>query len=232
VWGRVYFKGFFMKGYITVGNVIALIIYAFLFIYSIIFHEIMHGVAAMMFGDETAKRAGRITLNPVPHIDPFGSILLPAVGLLFKFISGTSFIIGWAKPVPVNPYNFKYRRWGEITVSLAGVSANFIMMVLMLYIFSITAIGVFLDVAATNFFLIYLNILPIPPLDGYNFVINILPERISEIIAGFVRGRETVFLGILFLLFATPIGRIIFFPASKMFESLSSYLLQSMGVRG
>ncbi len=191
--------------------------------------KIMHGVAALLFGDETAKRAGRITLNPVPHIDPFGSILLPAVGFFFKLISGSSFIIGWAKPVPVNPNNFKYRRWGEITVSLAGVTANFIMMLLMLFVYSRTGIGVFYDVAATNFFLIYLNILPIPPLDGYNFLINILPDSISEKITGLVRGRETAFLGILFLIFATPIGRVIFLPASGLFDGLSNFLLNTGG---
>ncbi len=219
-------------GNISFETVIYFVLYAILFIYSIIFHEIMHGVAAYIFGDDTAKRAGRITLNPVPHIDPIGSILLPAVGFLFKIISGASIIIGWAKPVPVNPYNFTHRRWGEITVSLAGVSANFIMIIIMLFLFTKTGYPVFFDVAATNFFLIYLNILPIPPLDGYNFAVNILPAGISRYITGFVRGRETMFLGILFLIFATPAGRFIFTPAAYIFEGLARFLLNIMGFRG
>ncbi len=219
------------------GMIIYFFLYIFLFIYSIIFHEIMHGASAYMFGDDTAKRAGRLTLNPIPHIDPLGSIVLPGIGFLFRIFSGVSLIIGWAKPVPVNPYNFSRRRVGEITVSLAGVFANFVIMIVMLFIYTLTServffARVFFDVAATNFFLIYLNILPIPPLDGYNFAVNVLPGRISRYITNMVRGRETVFLMLLFVMFATPIGRFIFIPAGYIFEGIEQYFFNIMGFRG
>src|SRR5436853_964688 len=87
---------------------------------SIILHEISHGVVALWFGDDTAKRAGRLTLNPVPHIDPFGSIILPALGALAHVP-----VIGWAKPVPVNPNRLRHGRRDLLLVSLAGPASNF-----------------------------------------------------------------------------------------------------------
>src|SRR3989338_9261892 len=96
-------------------------------LFSVIVHEVMHGYVARMFGDHTAENAGRLTLNPIPHIDPIGTILLPGILLLIPLLTGTSpgFLIGWAKPVPVNPLNFRDLKRGEIFVSLAGVFSNF-----------------------------------------------------------------------------------------------------------
>src|SRR3972149_2480043 len=90
-------------------------------LFSVIVHEVMHGVVAKKFGDHTAERAGRLTLNPLPHIDPVGTILLP--GLLI--MSGSPILFGWAKPVPVNPLNFSNLRRGELVVAAAGVLSNF-----------------------------------------------------------------------------------------------------------
>jgi Zn-dependent protease len=90
---------------------------------AIILHEISHGVVAMFFGDDTAKRAGRLTLNPIPHIDPVGSILIPAIGAL----SGLP-VIGWAKPVPVDPSRMRHPRRDMVFVSLAGPTTNFLLM--------------------------------------------------------------------------------------------------------
>src|SRR3989344_7642357 len=87
-----------------------------LFLFSVIIHEVMHGFVALKFGDRTAEDTGRLTLNPLPHIDLIGSILLPAL----LFFSGSRFLIGWAKPVPVNPLNFDNLRKGELFVSMAG----------------------------------------------------------------------------------------------------------------
>src|SRR3990167_900944 len=89
-------------------------------LFSVIIHEVMHGWVALKFGDHTAERAGRLTLNPIPHIDLFGTILLP---ILAYWSSGI--IFGWAKPVPVNPLNFSNLRKGELLVSAAGILANF-----------------------------------------------------------------------------------------------------------
>ena len=93
---------------------------AVVFLFSVIIHEVAHGYVALRNGDPTAKIMGRITLNPMPHIDPVGSILLPVL----IFFSHSRFFIGWAKPVPVNPLNYRNYRWGEITVSAAGPLSN------------------------------------------------------------------------------------------------------------
>ncbi len=97
--------------------------YLFVFIYSVIIHEVAHGVVALWLGDLTAKYADRLNLNPAKHVDPFGSILLP--GLLF--LTQSPFLIGWAKPVPYNPYNLRNQKWGPTWVALAGPASNFVM---------------------------------------------------------------------------------------------------------
>src|SRR3989344_8138252 len=95
-------------------------------LFSVIVHEVMHGLVALKFGDHTAERMGRLTLNPIPHIDPIGTILLPILFLILPLLTGSSsnFFIAWAKPVPVNPLNFKDIRMGEFMVSAAGVFSN------------------------------------------------------------------------------------------------------------
>src|SRR3990167_10815594 len=95
-------------------------------IFSIIIHEVMHGVVANSLGDPTARLAGRLTLNPIPHIDLMGSIVLPAL-LIFTH---SPILFGWAKPVPYNPFNLKNHRWGETLVALAGVATNFLLAII------------------------------------------------------------------------------------------------------
>src|SRR5437762_10582498 len=85
-------------------------------LFSVIIHELAHGYVADSLGDPTAKYAGRLTLNPIPHLDPFGSVILP---ILLFLSTGGAFVVGWAKPVPVNPYNFRDQRWGGLKVALA-----------------------------------------------------------------------------------------------------------------
>lgn len=165
-------------------------------IFSVIVHEVMHGYVALMFGDHTAERAGRLTLNPIPHIDPIGTILLPGVLLLIPLLTGTSpgFLIGWAKPVPVNPLNFRDMRKGEIFVSLAGIISNFALALVFAVLYHISnglmpnklALEVFEFGVQINLVLAVFNLLPIPPLDGSKVLIALLPfeaartvERIS-----------------------------------------------------
>ena len=158
---------------------------------SIILHEISHGVVALWFGDDTAKRAGRLTLNPVPHIDPFGSIIIPALGA-FAHVP----VIGWAKPVPVNPNRLRHRR-DMLLVSLAGPATNLSLMLIAasiaraLYKPSLLAtltgrvslsdlsmpVLVALIFAQVNLFLGVLNLLPIPPLDGSALLERVLPRE-------------------------------------------------------
>lgn len=154
-------------------------------IFSVIMHEVMHGLVALRFGDHTAERAGRLTLNPLPHIDPVGSILMP---FLF-IISGSPFILGMAKPVPVNPLNFSNLRKGELLVSLAGVGTNFALAALAaVLLFIINKSGVpseLLFKTLTFTFILNLalgifNLLPIPPLDGSKVVLSQLPYSMAK----------------------------------------------------
>ncbi|MGH7543080.1 MAG: site-2 protease family protein [Gemmatimonadota bacterium] len=151
-------------------------------LFSVVVHECAHGYAAEWWGDPTARMLGRLTLNPIPHIDLIGSILVP--GLLLA--TGSGFLFGWAKPVPITPDNFRDRRLGDITVSLAGPASNVVLALgfagLLLAarmigfvpdaLVQLCAYGVFL-----NFILAVFNLLPIPPLDGSHVVANLLPRR-------------------------------------------------------
>lgn len=157
-------------------------------ILSIIIHEIAHGYMADALGDPTARLAGRLTLNPIPHIDPLGSIILPAIMLLG---SGGAFAFGWAKPVPYNPYNLRNFRVGTILVAVAGVTANFcIAIVFGLMIRYHDALGLVLGtpfvsmlgtIVFLNIILGVFNLIPFPPLDGSKVLFALLPVRYQYI---------------------------------------------------
>jgi Zn-dependent protease len=145
---------------------------------AVILHEISHGVAALAFGDDTAKRAGRLTLNPVPHIDPLGSIILPA----FAVLTGAPFL-GWAKPVPVNPAKLRNPRRQMLYVGLVGPFTNFALMMVAAVAARSVDPGPGIDLrfvlaafAAVNLFLGVFNLLPIPPLDGSSLIERFLPH--------------------------------------------------------
>lgn len=151
-------------------------------IISIIIHEVAHGYAAYALGDPTAKLAGRLTLNPIPHVDLVGSILIP--GLLV--LSQSTMLFGWAKPVPYNPYNLKSARWGEAIVGFAGVGTNLLLALVFALIARFafgTEFEAFVAPAATiayiNLFLGMFNLIPLPPLDGYTVLRGLLPIRFS-----------------------------------------------------
>lgn len=149
-------------------------------ILSIIIHEVAHGYAAYALGDPTAKLAKRLTLNPIPHIDPMGSILIPAMLLL----THSGFMFGWAKPVPYNPYNLRNQRWGEAIVAVAGVATNLFLAVVFgllaryAFVSGQQTFGAFAaSICLVNLFLGLFNLIPIPPLDGYTFLRGLLPHR-------------------------------------------------------
>lgn len=162
-------------------------------IVAVILHEVSHGVVALWFGDDTARRAGRITLNPIPHVDPMGSIILPGMAVL----AGLP-VLGWAKPVPVNPARLRHPRRQMLWVGLAGPFTNFSLMVAaalvarsMIDLDSMTGVHVvgnyglemdllplaFWSFALVNLFLGIFNMLPIPPLDGSSLIERALPAR-------------------------------------------------------
>lgn len=146
-------------------------------IISIIIHELAHGFVSYSLGDPTPKEAGRLTLNPIKHIDPLGSIFLP----LLLVISNIGIIFGWAKPVPIDPRNYKNIRTGWIITAMAGPVSNFILFVLMFLILHFFNLGevaklIIWYAMAINFVLGAFNLIPLPPLDGFWLIFNILPD--------------------------------------------------------
>lgn len=137
-------------------------------IMSAVFHEYMHGFAAFKLGDPTAKNAGRLTFNPIKHLDLFGSIIVP----LILVISGASFLFAWAKPVPYNPYNLSDRKYGDAKVAVAGPLANLAIALIFALIWrfmpfvSIAFSGFISMIIYINLILMIFNLIPIPPLDG------------------------------------------------------------------
>ncbi|OGE15095.1 hypothetical protein A3F00_00330 [Candidatus Daviesbacteria bacterium RIFCSPHIGHO2_12_FULL_37_11] len=161
-------------------------------LFSVIVHEVMHGLVALKFGDHTAEKAGRLTLNPIPHIDPIGTILLPALILIPAMLAGTAPgpLLAWAKPVPVNPLNFSNLRKGELFVSAAGVLSNFGLAIFCAILFHIlnalpfvfpALIGKLLYFGVRiNLFLGIFNLFPIPPLDGSKVLLSQLPYKLAK----------------------------------------------------
>ncbi len=148
----------------------------------IILHEVSHGYAAYRFGDPTARNAGRLSLNPIRHIDPMGTLVLPALLLLMK----SPFLFGWAKPVPINPSYFEDPRKGIFWVSLAGPAANFALAAVFYMLFVMlkpslnSAFGVFIWFGVfINIVLGVFNLLPVPPLDGSKILATFLPGRLA-----------------------------------------------------
>lgn len=149
-------------------------------ILSIILHEVAHGYMANWLGDPTARLAGRLTLNPLPHIDLFGSIILP--GLLF--ITNAGMLFGWAKPVPYNPYNLRNRTWGEALVAAAGPGTNLLIALIFglgLRVMAPSAatplVVIISYIVYSNILLAFFNLIPIPPLDGSKVLAAFLPLR-------------------------------------------------------
>ncbi|MBI4088914.1 site-2 protease family protein [Candidatus Kaiserbacteria bacterium] len=176
-------------------------------ILSIVVHEVAHGYAANSLGDPTARLAGRLTLNPLPHIDLMGSIVIPAL-LVF---TGSPIMFGWAKPVPYNPYNLKNQRFGETLVAVAGSATNILLAVIFGLIvrfgptlgFDATALYLAASIAFINLFLGLFNLIPFPPLDGFTVLRTVLPWHLSSGLLRLeqqIHGSGMVFL-ILFLLF-------------------------------
>ncbi len=165
-------------------------------LFSIVIHEVSHGYVAYAFGDPTAKDAGRLTLNPIPHIDPFGTILLPLIMAIPAFFGASPVIFGWAKPVPFNPRYFRNVRTGTALVAVAGVAANFLVAIVFALAmrFALPALSpalgasfvkplgeIFALIVRINLLLGIFNLFPIPPLDGSKLLFSILPGGLQQI---------------------------------------------------
>ena len=149
-------------------------------IMSVVIHELAHGYTAVFFGDPTPRLQGRLTLNPLKHLEWFGSVIVPiTTGML-----GVAF--GWAKPVQFNPYNLSNRRWGEFWIALAGPASNLLIAAIFGIIIRILLVSGHLPVhfiqisayvVTVNVFLAIFNLMPLPPLDGSKILFNIIPQR-------------------------------------------------------
>jgi Zn-dependent protease len=168
----------------------ALLLFVPVLLISVVAHEYAHARVAVSQGDPTPLMLGRLTLNPLPHIDPVGTVLVP----LLLFFSQAGFIIGWAKPVPVNTRNFRDYRRGDVLVSIAGVTANFLLaLVFFLAALGLSAAGVAASAPGLagglrrmsefglflNLLLGIFNLIPIPPLDGSHLLYHLLPPALG-----------------------------------------------------
>jgi len=153
---------------------------AILLFISITLHEYSHGFVAAKFGDPTPKTSGRLTLNPLAHIDIFGTIILP---ILLIALSGGKFSFGYAKPVPINPYHFKNPKKDILWVGLAGPAVNFLIAFLLVMILKVSNYmfipEIIIEGILINFILAIFNLIPIPPLDGSRILSALLPYKLS-----------------------------------------------------
>jgi len=147
---------------------------------SAVIHEVMHGVAAEWLGDPTARLQGRITLNPIAHIDPIGSVFLP----LILVLTNSPFLFGWAKPVPYNPYNLRPGRFSEAIVAGAGPLSNLAIAIVFGLVIQLGVFGALNEmlfyIVFVNVMLFFFNLIPIPPLDGSKVLASILPHELAR----------------------------------------------------
>ncbi|KKR48324.1 MAG: Peptidase, M50 family [Candidatus Magasanikbacteria bacterium GW2011_GWC2_40_17] len=195
-------------------DLLSLIFFFLVIVPSSIIHEFAHGYAAFILGDPTAKYAGRLTLNPMAHIDRWGTIILP---IFLYVISGGSFIFAYAKPVPYNPYNLKNPKWGPALVGAAGPISNLLVAGIFAFFIRIVAPGtnplvvsassyasiltsLFAIIVYANILLAVFNLVPIPPLDGSKILFALLPDRYYRL--RFFLERNGFFILLFFIFFA------------------------------
>jgi len=194
-------------------NPVMFLVLAVLLLYSVIAHEVAHGWAAYLWGDDTAKQYGRLTLNPASHIDP--------VGLLMLFIVG----FGWAKPVPVNYYRLGNSRFALMSVSLAGCAANILIAIIALFLLQFEGVGdsalfssPLMILVRINIILGAFNLIPIPPLDGSKILMSMLPKEAQQSLA---RLEPYGFFILVLLLFTGVLDPVIRFMQNLIYGFIS-----------
>ncbi len=191
---------------LTIALIIGLIV-------SIVLHEVGHAYAANWLGDPTARLEGRLSMNPLVHIDPLMSVIVP--GLLI--LTSSPFLFGAAKPVPYNPYNFRNQKWGEAIVAAAGPAVNILLALIFAVVVQVGAgtslsenfLFLSAQLVVMNLFLAFFNLVPIPPLDGSKILPRFLPFSLRMQYEGFRRFMEqNVFLafGLVIFLFVVVLG--------------------------
>jgi Zn-dependent protease len=192
------------------------IVLAVLLLYSVIAHEVAHGWIAYLFGDETAKRYGRLTLNPASHLDPTGTIMLFIVGF------------GWARPVPVNYYRLRNSRFGMMSVALAGCATNILIATIALFLLQLPSMStsrifstMLTILARINIILGAFNLIPVPPLDGSKILMSFLPDDAQQI---FARIEPYGFFILAFFLFTGLLNPVIGFMENLIYGFIALLL--------
>jgi len=192
---------------LSVSRPAGIIIKIFVLYFAIVVHEVSHGFVAYLRGDPTAKAMGRLTLNPIPHIDLFGTIIIPGFLIIQSYFTGSHFIIGWAKPVPVDIRRFADPLRDFAITSMAGPASNFLQVAVYAVIFRMAytwgwpdwVVYFGLAGAAINLFLGLFNLIPIPPLDGSRLVAAALPTRLAVQYLSIERFGFIIIFGLLWL---------------------------------
>ena len=203
-------------------------------IMSIVLHEMAHGYAANWLGDPTARLAGRLSSNPLVHIDLLGSVIVPAL----LFISNAGFIFGWAKPVPYNPYNLNNQKWGEAMVAAAGPATNIILAIVFAFIIRLEALlglpASFIDLAVyavfINILLAFFNMIPVPPLDGSKILMAVLPYQLAMRYRNLTMAIERMGIFVLFVILFILVQFI--WPHLFLFVIKAGGLLTGLGASG
>lgn len=180
-------------------NVLGVVIVLCVIVFSMMLHELAHGGVAYLLGDETAKEDGRLTLNPLKHLDPFMSVILPLMSYLLGGV-----VFGGAKPVPVNPYKLKGREWGMALVAVAGPLTNFVLALASFLVLELTGVGqeseilytILYEMLFVNLGFGVFNLIPIPPLDGSRVLYALMPDGVRE----FMNKMERVGIYIIYML--------------------------------